>query len=127
MSWVKQKDNTFADQAGDSTSPFYIYCLVVLSSKLDHKLVINYYIKKVKEIMQGVNVFFGEDNTVKTLSLGIIAYLADRLERSSILRMVNLGSYSKRLMWTGYIDERSCLIAIHVSKRNEVIALRQIW
>ncbi len=41
--------------------------------------------KEVEEIMQGVGVFFGEDNIVKTLSLEIIAYLVDRSERSSIL------------------------------------------
>ena len=76
---------TFADLEGDITSPFHMCCLAVGPSKLDHSSVMVYYMKEVEDIMQGVDVFFSKDNTVKTLSLGIIAYLADRPERSSIL------------------------------------------
>ena len=121
-SWVKQKDNsvwiltiTFPDPAGDSTSPFHTYCLAVGPSKLGHSSVIEYYMKEVEEIMQGFDVFFGEDNEVKTLSLGIIAYLADRPERSSILQTAHLGLYGKRSLWTGYIDTKNYLIASHAS------------
>ncbi len=68
----------FADLAGDSTLPFHTYCLAVGLSKLVHSSAIEYYMKEVEEIMQGFGVFFGEENVVKTLLLGIIAYLADR-------------------------------------------------
>ncbi len=108
----------FADPAGDSTLPFHTYCLAVGLPKLDHSSVIEYYMKGMEEIMQGFDVFFGEDNIVKILSLEIIAYLADRSERSSILQTAYLGIYEKRSLWTGYIDDKNYLIAIHVSREK---------
>ena len=63
--------------------------------------------KEVEEIMQGFDAFFGDDNIVKTFSLGIIAHLVDRPERSSILQTAHMGSYGKRSLWTGYIDKKN--------------------
>ena len=112
-SWIKQKDNsawiltvTLPDPSGSRTSPYHTYCLAVGLSKYDHTDVIEFYMKEVQEIMEGMPVYFAEDNSVRTISLGILAYLADRPKRSAILKTTDKGIFAKRSLWSGIVDHK---------------------
>ena len=89
-----------------------MYCLAVGQSKLDHTLVIDHYVKEVEELMSGVDVDFVDERRVKTVSLGILVYLADRLERSDILQTTKGGILENIPCGVASLTTRSCRVAI---------------
>ena len=56
-------------------------------------------------LMKGVDVFCGINNVMKRVQMGLIAYVADRPERSALMKTSHLGNYGKRSLWSSFVDE----------------------
>jgi len=112
-SFVKAKFNsiwiltvTFPDPEGDATSPFHTHCIAIGKSSMDHTPVLDYYFSEIEKLMSGINVYCGVDVKIKHVQLGVIAYITDRPERSSVLQTCHLGTHGKRSLWSAVIDHK---------------------
>ena len=113
-SFVKQKENnvwiltvTFPDPDGCATSKFHTYCLAVGKSSMNHQPVIDYYLKEIEKLTNGVEVFCGVDGEFKRVQMGLLAYIADRPERHAILCQAQGGIFGKRTLWSAIIDNKN--------------------
>jgi len=113
-SFVKQKDNsvwiltvTLPDPKEESTSKFHTQVIAIGKSSEDHTAVLEYYYGEIEALMKGIIVFDGVDGTFKRVCFGCLAYVADRPERSSILKISHLGIWGKRSLWCTPIDHKT--------------------
>jgi hypothetical protein len=110
-SYVCQRKNsvwiltvTFPDPKGMATSKYHTYCLAVGMSDQDHRPVVEHYLRELKTMSEGIDVFCGIDGKMKKVKVGLLAYLADRPERASIQHSLLLGNWGQRANWAAYID-----------------------
>ena len=104
-SFVNQKENnvwiltvTFPDPDGCATSKFHNYCLAVGKSSMNHQPVIDYYLKEIKQLTNGVEVFCGVNGEFKRVQMGLLAYVADKLVRHAILCQAQGGIFGKQTL-----------------------------
>ena len=112
-SFVKQKDNnvwiltiTIPDPSGSATSKYHTYCLAVGKSSNDHQLVIDYYLREIDQLMNGVSLFDLKSGNYVNVQMGLLAYIADRPERHAILNQTDGGLFGKRTLWCAHIDHK---------------------
>ena len=108
---MKQKNNnvwiltvTFPDPKGSATSKYHTYCLAVGKSSNDHQPVIDHFLKEIETLASGVDVFCPKEGRFIRLQMALLAYIADRPERHSILNQSQGGTFGKRTLWSGVID-----------------------
>ena len=113
-SYVKQKDNnvwiltvTLPDVEGCATSKFHTYCLAVGQSGNDHQPVIDYYLREIEKLTKGVYLFDPSNGKFVRVMMGLLAYIADRPERHSILNHTEAGIFGKRTLWASAIDHHN--------------------
>ncbi len=113
-SFVKQKNNnvwiltvTFPDPNGSATSKYHTYCLAVGKSSNDHQPVIDYFLKEIETLSNGVDVFCPKEGRFVRLQMGLLAYIADRPERHSILNQSQGGTFGKRTLWSCVVDYKN--------------------
>ena len=110
-SFVKQKDNnvwiltlTIPDPSGCATSKYHTYCLAVGKSSNDHQPVIDYYLREIEMLAKGVRLFDLKSGKYVNVQMGLLAYIADRPEKHSILNQTDGGLFGKRTLWCAHID-----------------------
>ena len=108
--FVKQKDNsiwiltvTICPPTGCAISPFHTHCLAIGKSKDNHDEVIDYYMRELVVIQQSKSRYCGEVDSFVDTSFGLLAYIADRPERDSILKTSQGGTYGKRSRHAGAV------------------------
>lgn len=113
-SFVKQKNNnvwiltvTFPDPKGSATSKYHTYCLAVGKSSNDHQPVIDHFLKEIETLASGVDVFCPKEGRFIRLQMALLAYIADRPERHSILNQSQGGTFGKRTLWSCVIDYKN--------------------
>ena len=87
---------TLPDPGGDSASPFHTHCLAIGRSCQDHNEVIDHYLKEIEILMKGRIVYCGETGKCIQIQMGLLAYLADRPERFSLMHINCNRTYGKR-------------------------------
>lgn len=114
-SWIKQKENnawmltvTFPDLDGSATSKVHTSCLVVGKSSKNHQPVLDYYMDQVETLTnEGVDVFCTVNGVHRRVQMGLLAYIADRPERHTILCQLDGGHFGKRTLWSAVIDNKN--------------------
>ena len=111
-SYVCQRDNnvwiltiTFPNPNGNATSKFHTHCVAVGKASSNHTAVIDYFLSEFETLMSGINVYCGMTCKFKRIQMGVLAYIADRPERSALLHTLHLGTYGKRSLWCANIDQ----------------------
>ena len=114
-SWIKQTENnvwiltvTFPDLDGSATSKFHTYCLAIGKSSKNHQPVLDYYMDQVETLTtEGVHVFCTVNGVHRRVQMGLLAYIADRPERHTILCQLDGGHFGKRTLWSAVIDNKN--------------------
>lgn len=113
-SFIRQKHNgiwiltvTICPPNGESTSDFHTYVLAIGRTGQDHNKVIDYYLNELKQIRCGKLRYHGGDLKEMIYSaFDLIAYIADRPERDSIMQTLHLGTFGKRSLHSGKVDAK---------------------
>lgn len=108
-SWVKQKDNkcwcmtvTVAPPKGNDRSIFHTHCIALGKGGDHHSLIVNM-LDELDEIRKGKMRYDGAQKKWIHTSFDIIVYMADRPERSEIIRALShTGLTSKRFRYAAY-------------------------
>ncbi len=74
-------------------------------SKQDHTEVINHYIKQIETIRTGQKRYWGRKKNINT-AFDLIAYIADRPERQSIMHTLKEGRYELRWGYASRIQKK---------------------
>jgi hypothetical protein len=104
--FIKQKDNSVWLLTATVCAPYdqtntgkYTYVLAMGKSSLDHSEVINYYLSEIKEMGKGFMYYSVDANDFRECALGLIAYCADRPERSKIQEKRQEGKHGRVTDW----------------------------
>ena len=75
---------TFADHNGCATSEFRAYCLAVGKSSDNHQTVVDYFLKEIETLSQGISVFCPREGRSICIQMALLAYIADRPARHAL-------------------------------------------
>ena len=104
--FVKQKLNnvwlytiTLPDVRHNATSPFHTYCVAVGSGYLNHTPVLDWYSEGLEPLMKGRVYYCSFRRQFIQAKFGVVAALADRPEKSFILKTALLGTFGRIASW----------------------------
>ena len=110
--FIKQKENsvwiltvTICPPEHMKSSGLYTHVLAMGKSGQDHTPVVEYYMRKVKELMVGFDCYFGSTNKIERVSLAMITWNADRPENQSLTHTMKEGHYGKVTGWAAKVSE----------------------
>ena len=110
-SYVKQKLNnvwmytiTLPNLEDNSLSKFHTYCIAVGPGYLDHTAVIDWYSVQIESLMEGKLYYCSVRRKIIQCKFGVLACLADRPEKSFILKTALLGTFGKVASWAAEIQ-----------------------
>ena len=83
---------------------FHTYCIAIGRGLQDHTSVINWLASQINELRNGDYYYSGADKVYKRVKMALIAYLADRPERASLVKTMLLGTCGQRAGWAAEID-----------------------
>lgn len=112
-SFIKQKDNsvwlltaTVSPPYDQTNSGNYTFVLAMGKSSLDHTEVINYYLSEIKEMEKGFMYYNVDKNDFGECALGLLAYVADRPEKSAVRGTRQEGHFGKVTDWAVSISTK---------------------
>ena len=97
------------DPEGSTRSPFHTHVLTIGRSSQDYAEVIDYHAAKVIDFMKGVTMVCSITGKYIHVCMGLMLYVTDRMERSSVIGQLHLGDDGKRSLWVAEIDPRHLL------------------
>ena len=108
-SWVKQKDNScwcMAPPNDNDRSVFHTHCVALGHKSGNHHDIIMSKLEELKTIRKGKMRYDATQNKWINTSFDIIVYMADRPERSEIIRALgHKGLSAKRFRYAAHIND----------------------
>ena len=125
--FIKQRENsvwvltvTICPPESDKTNGNNTFILAIGKSgkEVDHRPVIEHYIKECIELMKGFDCYFGESNTIGRMAVGMLLWSADRPERQMINNIKIGGNYGKISGWSALVSEQYFPACMDCHKRR---------
>ncbi|KAL9182756.1 hypothetical protein ACHAXT_004035 [Thalassiosira profunda] len=80
----------------DAFSAFHTYCVAIGRESLDHTPVIDYFLGQLDVIRRGKLRYSGATGHIITTAFGFMVWGSDRIERDSLLKTSQLGTFGQR-------------------------------
>ena len=113
--FIKQRENsvwvvtvTICPPESEKTNGTNTFILALGKSgkEVDHRPVIEHYIKECQELMKGFDCYFGDSNTIGRMALAMLTWNADRPERQMITNTKQEGHHGKITGWSAKVSEK---------------------
>jgi len=69
--------------------------------------MIAYFLKEIETLSRGISVFCPREGRFVRIQMALLAYLADRPERHTILNQAQTGIVRKRTLWSAVVDHKN--------------------
>ena len=97
--------HTFTYLWGSKICGDYTVVLAMGRSTEDHTGVIEYYYKRVSELMEGFECYLGDQNEIVRVAFGLLFHSADRPERHSVGNTRTEGDWGRMTGMSGMGDK----------------------
>ncbi|KAL9191048.1 hypothetical protein ACHAXT_000754 [Thalassiosira profunda] len=112
--YVRQKENsvwiltiTILNPDGKAFSAFHTYCVAIGRESLDHTPVIDYVLGQLDVIRRGKLRYSGATGQIITTAFGFMVWGSDRIERDSLLKTSQLGTFGQRSHFASAVDPKA--------------------
>ena len=112
-SFIKQKDNsvwlltaTVCPPYDQTNSDKFKFVLAMGKSSLDHSEVINHYLSEIEGLKEGFMYYSADVNDYRKCAMGLLSYIADRPERSSVRGTRQEGHFGRVTDWATDISSK---------------------